>query len=287
MGGAYIQQTATKAIADGWNAHTPVMLVHNVSLPTQQEFHSTLGELALQNTRYPTPIIVVVGDVVALQNNAEEAVIKPKYLVTGTQKEHYEQIGTVIHQPLINIESIWPNDALAAEINRITDYDWLFFTSRYTVEFFFEALEKLGKDARVLSGLKIASVGRVTSAALKLHGIIPEIQATEESSVGLLKHFEQNKIQAGKLFIPRSDIGLPVLPDGMRNLGWEVTTVSVYHNTFPENLELLDLTNIPNIVFSSPSCVTNFLRLYGHFPEGKNYIFRGKETEKRFENLKI
>lgn len=282
MGGAHIQQIAAKAIADGRNAQTPVMLVYNVSRPDQQEFFSTLQDLSSNNNKYPTPVIIVIGDVVALRNNAEQAVLKPKYLVTGTQKEHYEQIGRVIHQPLINIEAIWPNAALEHEIRQLNKYDWLFFTSRYTVNFFFEAMEKLGKDARALAGLRIASVGRVTSAELKLHGIVPEVQAEEESSVGLLKHFENNAIQAGRLFIPRSDIGLPVLPEGMRKLGWEVTTVSVYHNTYPENLSPLDLSDIPNIVFSSPSCVTNFLRLYDKFPEGKNYIFRGRETEKRF-----
>jgi len=287
MGGAAIHQTAAQAIVDGRNPQTPVMLVYNVSRPDQQEFFSTLEELATSNTSYPTPVIIVVGEVVGLRNRAEQAVIKPKYLVTGTQKEHYEQIGTVIHQPLISIDAIWPNKPLENEISQLNQYDWLFFTSRYTVNFFFEALQKLGKDARALAGLKIASVGRVTSAELKLHGILPEVQAEEESSVGLLKQFESHQISHGKLFIPRSDIGLPVLPEGMRQLGWEVNTVSVYHNTYPENLHPLDLSDISNIVFSSPSCVTNFLRLYGHFPEGKNYIFRGKETEKRFINLKI
>ena len=285
MGGSNIQQTASKAIADGRNPNTPVMLVYNVSRPDQKEYFSTLNELSINDTKYPTPVIIVVGDVVSLRNNSEQAVVKPNYLITGTQKEHYGQIGNIIHQPLINIEAIWPNKALEAEINRLNDYDWLFFTSRYTVNFFFEAMEKTGKDARHLAGLRIASVGRVTSAELKLHGIIPEIQATEESSVGLLKDFETNNIPIGKVFIPRSDIGLPVLPDGLRKMGWEVTTVSVYHNTYPENLTALDLSNIPNIVFSSPSCVTNFLRLYGKFPEGKNYIFRGKETEKRFKEI--
>ena len=285
MGGSNIQQTASKAIADGRNPNTPVMLVYNVSRPDQKEYFSTLNELSINDTKYPTPVIIVVGDVVSLRNNSEQAVVKPNYLITGTQKEHYGQIGNIIHQPLINIEAIWPNKALEAEINRLDYYDWLFFTSRYTVNFFFEAMEKTGKDARHLAGLRIASVGRVTSAELKLHGIIPEIQATEESSVGLLKDFETNNIPTGKVFIPRSDIGLPVLPDGLRKMGWKVTTVSVYHNTYPENLTALDLSNIPNIVFSSPSCVTNFLRLYGKFPEGKNYIFRGKETEKRFKEI--
>lgn len=285
MGGSNIHTIAQKSIAQGRNPNTPVMLTYNVSKPDQQEFFTTLEELATSETKYPTPVIIVIGDVVSLRNNSEESVRKPAYLITGTQKEHYEQIGTVIHQPLINIEAIAPNPDLDAELNQLEKYDWLFFTSRYTVNFFFEALQKSGRDARHLAGLKIASVGRITSQELKIHGIIPDIQAIEESSVGLLKAFETNNITVGNVFIPRSDIGLPVLPEGLKNLGWDVKTVAVYHNTFPKNLQPLDLTNIPNIVFSSPSCVSNFLKLYGSFPEGKNYIFRGKETQKRYEEL--
>jgi len=285
MAGSNIKLIAQKAIAQGKHPKTPVMLTYHVSMPDQQEFFSTLEELAVNENKYPTPVIIVIGEVVSLRNNSERAVIKPAYLVTGTQKEHYEQIGTVIHQPLINIEAISPNPDLEFQLNQLFNYDWLFFTSRYTVNFFFEVMGKLGKDARHLAGIRIASVGRITSQELKLYGIVPDLQASEESSVGLLKDFETKNIPAGKVFIPRSDIGLPVLPEGLKKLGWDVTTVSVYHNTFPENLKPLDLTKIPNIVFSSPSCVTNFLKLYGSFPADKNYIFRGTETEKRFKEI--
>ncbi|NDP20972.1 MAG: uroporphyrinogen-III C-methyltransferase [Paludibacter sp.] len=282
MAGYNIPLIATKAIAEGRNPQTPVLLVSKVSSPEQQEFFYTLESLSRETEPFPTPIISIIGDVVGLRNKSEQDVKRPTYLVTGTQKEHYDKIGRVIHQPLISIEAISPNPGLETELNRLDSYDWLFFTSRYTVKFFFEALENSGKDTRYLAKLKIASVGKITSQELKLHGITPDVQAEEESSVGLLKNFERNNFTVGKVFIPRSDIGLSVLPDGLKKLGWKVSTVKVYHNTYPENLKPLDLTNIPNIVFSSPSCVTNFLRLYGTFPTNKNYIFRGKETEKRF-----
>jgi len=39
--------------------------VHNVSLPDQTEFLSTLEELAGSETVYPTPIIIVIGEVIS------------------------------------------------------------------------------------------------------------------------------------------------------------------------------------------------------------------------------
>ena len=47
MGGSNIRTIARKAIAQGRDHGIPVMLVHNLSLPGQQEFFFTLGELAL------------------------------------------------------------------------------------------------------------------------------------------------------------------------------------------------------------------------------------------------
>jgi hypothetical protein len=33
--------------------------------------------------------------------------------------------------------------------------------------------------------------------------------------------------------------------------------------------------------------VSNFFQLYGAFPERKEYVFRGRETEKRFKEINI
>ena len=285
MAGANIRLISEKAIAQGKNPKTPVLLTYNVSLPDQKEFLSTLEELATGTTAYPTPVIIVIGDVVSLRDNSEQAVVKPVILVTGTQKEHYEQVGKVIHQPLIRIDRIDPNPGMEVILDSLEQYEWIFFTSRYTVNFFFEALEKRGKDSRSLKGIKIASVGKVTSLALKQVGITPDLQAVVESSEGLLKEIQASQIEPSKVLIPRSELGLPVLPDGLTRLGWEVTALPVYRNNYPDNLNVLDLSKVQVIVFSSPSCVTNFVRLYGQFPENKQYIFRGKETEKRFNEL--
>jgi len=286
MGGFNVRMIAQKAITQGKRPDTPVMLVHNISLPDQQEFFSTLEELAQSDQKFPTPIIIVIGKVVALRNNSEVEVLKPVFLVTGTSAERYHALGTVIHQPLIEINRIEPNPELEKCIQDLDQFDWIFFTSRYTVQFFFDFLEFYGKDSRSLAHLKIASMGKLTTAALKKHGIKPDLQPGEESSEGLIGEIELKKIQTGRVLIPRSNLGLPVLPENLARLGWEVIRPVFYENQYPDHLKPLDLTRVQTIVFPAPSCVTNFVRLYGHLSENKKYIFRGKETEKRFRELK-
>jgi len=286
MGGFNVRMIAQKAIAQGKRHDTPVMLVHNISLPDQQEFFSTLEELAQTDQKYPTPIIIVIGKVVALRNNSEVEVLKPVFLVTGTSAEKYHKLGTVIHQPLIEINRIDPNPEIEKYLHGLDQFDWIFFTSRYTVQFFFEFLDHYGNDSRSLAHLKIASMGKLTTAALKKHGIKPDLQPSDESSEGLISDIELKRIPAGRVLIPRSNLGLPILPDHLARLGWEVIRPVFYENRYPDQLKLLDLTKVQTIVFPAPSCVTNFVRLYGQLPDDKQFIFRGRETEKRFREIK-
>ena len=64
MGGSNVRLIAQKAIREGKRADTPVMLVHNISLPDQKEFYSTLEELSHTDQKFPTPLIIVIGKVV-------------------------------------------------------------------------------------------------------------------------------------------------------------------------------------------------------------------------------
>lgn len=65
MAGSTIHKIAAKAITEGRDPKTPVALVYNVSLPGQTEFITDLESLSLSETKYPTPIIIIIGYVVS------------------------------------------------------------------------------------------------------------------------------------------------------------------------------------------------------------------------------
>lgn len=285
MGGSNLQALAQNALRQGRRSETPVLLAYNVSRADQKDFYTTLGELSTQDTRYPTPLIAVVGDVVGLREHSAESLQKPTILVTGTSIDAYRHLGNIVHQPLIEIVPV--NDKLPVTriLKKLDKFNWIFFTSRYTVDLFFRTLLDQGKDSRSLGTISIASIGQVTTDALRKYSIIPDLQAGRESSVGLLKDLDIIDIRAGKVLLPRSDLGLPILPEGLAERGWDVTTLTLYQNKYPEGLQPLDLSKIDQIAFASPSCVTNFKRLYGFLPEPINVLFKGQETEQRFYEL--
>lgn len=88
MAGSKIRLIARKAIAQGKNPKTPAMLVHNISLPDQQNFFYTLEELADCEKLFPTPLTIVIGKVVSLRHKTEEEALKPTLWVTGTSAEN-------------------------------------------------------------------------------------------------------------------------------------------------------------------------------------------------------
>jgi len=72
MAGPIIHEIAAKAIAEGRNPKTPVALVYNVSLPNQKEYLTTLELLSQSDEAYPTPVIIIIGDVISSRNNSSE-----------------------------------------------------------------------------------------------------------------------------------------------------------------------------------------------------------------------
>ncbi|MDR3653272.1 MAG: uroporphyrinogen-III C-methyltransferase [Paludibacter sp.] len=284
MAGYNIPQIAAKAIAEGRNPETPVLLVSKVSTSDQQEFFHTLESLSRETNPFPTPIISIIGDVVRFRHKSERTIKQPLYLYTGSEITNSKLNGKIINQPLIELAELEDKTEIKFEINRMENYDWILFTSRYAVKYFFEVLNQQAKDSRILGGIKIASIGITTTKALHNKGLIPDLQPADDSSFGVIESIKNLTGNPGKILIPRSELALPIIPQGLTDLGWEVKSLISYRNRMPGNLKQLDLTPYTGIIFASPSCVDNFVKLYGELPENKELIARGKVTQERINH---
>lgn len=280
MGASNIQTIAQKAITEGRKPKTPVVLAYNVSKPDEEIEYSTLHEISISTRKYKTPLIVTIGEVAHHRPNRKASKVKPSYLVTGTKQHVSDPFREVLHVPLIEIRAVSDNEEPHLQ-PYLTNSDWIIFTSRYTVRYFFELLNKQGKDARALSNHKVASIGKVTTAELLKHGIVPDLQPKLESSAGLIECFSEREINNQRIFIPRSNLGLPVLPEGLSKLGNTLTTAIIYTNTEPGELAIPHPDKYDIIVFSSPSGVDNFFKKVNFPITNKKFITRGSETRKR------
>lgn len=281
MAAASQPQLALKLISAGRNNQTPVAVIQNASYPNQIVSRYTLDSLSKATEILESPVIIIVGWTAARSNFD----MPPKWLYTGTNAADCREEGLVVHTPLIQITGINPAEEDKQTLNEIGTFNRIIFTSRYSVEHFFNWLYGSGLDVRAFAHLSIDAIGKTTSEALKNKGLNVLPVSEDESSDGMIQYYQNNRISGEKILLPRSDKGLPILPEGLKNLGNSVTILTVYKNQKPKNIVVQNLNDFFGVVFSSPSTVSNFLEVYGELPEHLQYRFRGANTQTRFNEL--
>ena len=279
MGGQQLAAIAQALQDEGWPATTPVLLVLGVSLPDEQTFETTIGQLSSPTshpspltshlsplTSHPSPVIALVGDVARLRHQPASSVKRTLYTGLVCPDPDY------IHTPLIEIE---PIDYAAPAAG---SYDYLLFTSRSAVRYWTGGF-----------GGHVVSIGPSTTQALKDAGAAHVEQTAQDDSYGVIDHF--SRLPRGRVLIPRSNLALSIIPDGLRRLGFEVVTLTVYHTVYPRHVRRVHLANIQRVVFTSPSTIDNFVKTYGGLPPHIEYVTRGSITadhlKKSRQNEKI
>ena len=173
-----------------------------------------------------------------------------------------------IHTPLIEITPVDDNTVLQCTADRIDSYDYVLYTSRYAATFV---------GALLAHAKKTVSIGNATTDALRRMGVEKIEQVERDNSYGVIDWFSQQP--RGHVLIPRSNLALPLIPDGLHTLGFEVDCITAYINRMPQHPQKVNLDEIARIVFTSPSTIDNFIRLYGGLPSDKELVTRGPVTE--------
>jgi uroporphyrinogen III methyltransferase/synthase len=277
MGASNAHTIALKVIESGKSPNTPVAIVRNASLQDESIQFATLDSVAKKRVVAESPSVFVIGEIATDNNYSSNNNHQANILFTGTDASKYKHLGNIIHTPLIDIKPIYYNKC---EFDQIADqeFDFVVFTSRYSVKYFMRILLNANYDARWFVNKKIISVGATTSKSLRAHFIQPNEQMELESSTGIINWFKKQKINGKKIFIPRSNKGLNYLPDELTALGNAVHLMHVYKNVMPANVQEVDLQTIKAVVFTSPSTVANFLTIYNEIPKHIKIISRGEQT---------
>lgn len=286
MGASNLLNIAKALKQSGRPNTTPLTLFYNIGAKDAEVYNETIESVLTENKTYKSPLLIVAGEV-GNRNNWHKAFnYKPKILFTGSHIKKYADLGYVFHQAMIDIVALKNFEKVDKCIAELENYDCLTFTSMYAVDHFFERLYQLGKDARILNNIKIISIGRITSSKLKKHGIVPDLQALEESSEGLIKLLKQEGITDKNILIPRSNLAHNFLPEELVKIGNKVTTLVIYNNQQPVISKKVEVENFDQVIFTSPSGVDNFMKIYKKLPVKPEIITRGKETAKRVDSYR-
>lgn len=287
-----LSQIARELIASGKKINTPAAVISNVGKISQKVVLGILKNISekAKAEKISAPAIVIIGDVVRKEKNFNWFKKNKKILFTGLSSKSFFKNGIIFHLPMIEIKPLNNYSTMHALIKKIEEFDWLVFSSRYGVVYFFTELFKIGFDSRNLNNKKIAAIGSSTANRLKEYGITVDLIPKRESSSGLIKEFKKMGIQGKRIFLPRSDIADKGLTENLKKLGAIVYPCVAYRNVMPENLPELDLSGsggFDEIIFSSPSTVKNFIKKYGNPPKRIKIKTIGPVTRKEAQKWNL
>ena len=167
--------------------------------------------------------------------------------------------------PTIRIQGPADWRALDEAIGRLSDYDWLIFTSVNGVTFFFERLTALdaGLEALRSPRLRLAAIGPATAHALEAQGLAVAFVPSRYVAEAILE--EIGSVAGSHILLPRADIARKALAEGLRDQGALVDEVTAYRTVSAagEALMLPDelARGVDIATFTSPSTVHGFLDL--------------------------
>lgn len=193
---------------------------------------------------------------------------KPTVVITRTPSQSKELIQelidlgfNVIARPTIEITS--PDDqgaALTNAIQSLSDYEWVILTSSNGATEFVKAVNRIG----IQELPKIAVIGSSTERTLDNLGIRASLRPNHQVAEGLLEIFPSPEGK-NKVLLPIATKSRELLPNALREMGWNVDLVHSYKTIKPKHFQPFDNNkyNADYIVFTSPSTAINFIEMYG------------------------
>lgn len=167
----------------------------------------------------------------------------------------------VTHFPLIEIAPR-PESELKPFFDKLPDYEKVIFTSRSSIPIYM-------KYACVKRPCIV--VGRATMKLARSYGLPILHVAKLEQAEGILEILKKER---GTFFFPHSSKARPLLIEYLKTK--KALTFPLYDTVMRK--DKIDLSNFEELVFTSPSTVEAFFRLYGEIPPGKKVIAIGPIT---------
>ena len=272
MGVARIAAIADALMAGGRPADTPVAAVHWGTRPEQRTVRATLATIAEQPLG--TPSVIVVGEVAAVDLAWFErrplfgkrvVVSRTRHQASALSRALRDAGADPIEVPVIEIAD--PADggsALRDAVARLGTFDWVVVTSPNGAARLRAALDARRLDARAFGAARVAAIGPATAAALGELGVRADLVPERFVAESLLDAMAATG-EAGRVLLARAQVARDVLPDGLRERGWDVEVVDAYR-TVPAVVtddQRAAIAAAEVITFTSSSTVDRFIDAVG------------------------
>jgi uroporphyrinogen III methyltransferase/synthase len=266
---------AGQLIKNGMKEETPAAVIADATLPSQKIVRASLKQISekCKENQIGPPAIVIIGAAADEKLNwlASRPLFGKTIVVTRDAESNTDfaakiiaKGGNPIEFTTIKIKPLTQTNQFLQTLAKLADYDWLIFTSANGVTVLFEALQKLGKDARVFAPAKIAAIGSETAAKLAEFGIKADFTPNIFTSKDLAKQLIAfTNLKNKKILLLRSQLASNELSKLLENAGAEVDNVPIYTTVTVKNkcsklIDKIKKGKIDWLTFASPSSVNTF-----------------------------
>ncbi len=277
MGIGTLASIADNLIAHGMASETPVALVANATRPTQRVVRAPLGRIAEACAReqIEPPALIIVGAAAEGDTGLNWFMRQPLFgktiVATRDPKGNAELAQKIVNRggrpvefTTVTIKPKTESNEFLKALAGIADHDWVIFTSPNGVTVFFDALAKLGKDARIFATVKLATLGVKTALSLERYGIradfVPTVFTGRELGRQLMAH---TNLREKRILLLRSELASNELPGLLLQAGADVQDVPIYtavecKEDGRELLQQIQAGAIDWLTFASPSSARAF-----------------------------
>ncbi len=191
--------------------------------------------------------------------------MKPVIVMTQTNEVHSHLVD-IIHKPFIQLKQLHFNEKLLDH-----SYDWLIFSSKNAVKYFYPYL----KNVKVK---KVAVIGDKTAQYCNELGISVDFVPRDFSQEGFLDEFKNSEQH---LLLPSSEKARPKLVQQLSKYN-EVVKIDLYRpvpnfKNISQVKSLVRKHQIDAVTFSSSSAVEFYFK-EDNVPEFDHYFAIGKQT---------
>lgn len=202
-----------------------------------------------------------------------------KVLYLGTDSTFALEGCEVIHYPVILlIPRSFQEAKIQSCLKKLSLFTHCFLTSKNAVEILFT----LSVDALETLREKCISIGPATSLALKKRGISPLWESAVSSQEGMIEEMKKYSWKEAYIFYPRSSLARSCLSSYLDQEKIAYEALDLYDTVWQEPRPIPSLEEVDEIIFTSPSTVEGFFRVFSKIPEGKKLTFQGPITEEAF-----
>ena len=263
----------------GMDPQTPAAMISRGTTPRQRSITGVVCDIAdrVESSQLDLPALLVVGSVVNLREKLsmfEDRPLFGKRVVITRPRSQSQRIvqrlmelgAQPILLPTIRVAEITLDEAGQETLSQLASYDGIFFTSTNAVRRTFEELDRLGLDSRVFAGVLVISVGAATSAALKEHGLVPDVDPATFSQDGICEALADSGVDGQVYLYPRAERVRETLHQTIPAQGGRLMDLVLYRtetvteSSVPKSLEE---ESIDAVTFTSPSTVRGFFERLG------------------------